>query len=152
MPRGGRRPGAGRKPKSVAELRLSGRRPRPTKRPRPDVVADPTLADLDSARPSAIPSGLLAGVGEAGRDFLFQKWAELLSSRAMIDVAALTLLKLAANLLDERSATRTGIEKAGTMLYAGSGRRYVNPACRHLRAIEAELIMVLERLRVEPEA
>ena len=96
-----------------------------------------------------IPPTVLEGIGPAGRTFLGQKWVELAERRAVLDVSALALLRLAATLLDDQETTRRDLAKAGLMLYSGGGRKYLNPLASHLRKIEAELINVLDKLQVE---
>ena len=161
---GGRRAGAGRRPKPLSEVLLAGRRPRPTKRPRPAaaVPGAPTSGLPEHApgqevtskllAPPAIPPDLLEGLQEPGRRFIVSMWIELHVARAVIDTSAAALLRLAADLSDERTRLRSDLVKSGVMLYSGSGRRYVNPLCRRLRDVEVQLVQTLKALQVEPEA
>lgn len=75
MSHGGRRPGAGRKAKTLEELSLTGgfRRSRHAHL-LPMVSSAATAPVLADPAVEAIPDALIAGLGEAGRRFFIDVW------------------------------------------------------------------------------
>ena len=103
------------------------------------------VASAPPVRPSTPPRAP-SGLGEDGR----AAWRAALESPWLGSAADLGLVRIWADLHDDRAALRAMIAEGGRISTGSKGQQVSSPAVEQLRAVEAEMIRLAQTLGLGP--